>query len=199
MKKIVYVLLTVLLMLLFVACVSEDGPFVSDSGTSGFRENGYTSFDNGTSEVESAAPDLESAASQTVSVSEGTEEGSVMEQNLFYVTVGEDTFTAAFADNSGAEALKELLANGPITIEMNDYGGFEKVGALGQSLPADDTPTNARAGDIVLYQGNQIVVFYGSNSWSYTRLGKINDLTGWEDALGSGNITVTFSLSDPQA
>ena len=122
-----------------------------------------------------------------------------MEQNLFYVTVGEDTFTAAFADNSGAEALKELLANGPIAIEMNDYGGFEKVGALGQSLPADDTPTNARAGDIVLYQGNQIVVFYGSNSWSYTRLGKINDLTGWEDALGSGNITVTFSLSDPQA
>lgn len=68
------------------------------------------------------------------------------------------------------------------------------VGSLGTSLPADDSRTTTRAGDIVLYNGNQIVVFYGSNSWSCTRIGKIDDLSGWEDALGSGDVTVTFSL-----
>ena len=117
-----------------------------------------------------------------------------MEQTAFYVTVGGTTFSATFADNSGAQALKELLADGDITIEMSDYAGFEKVGSLGQSLPTSNSQTTTQAGDIVLYQGNQIVVFYGSNSWSYTRLGKIDDLTGWTEALGSGSVSVTFSL-----
>ena len=80
-----------------------------------------------------------------------------------------------------------------ITIQMTDYSGFEKVGALGTSLPTTNSQTTTQSGDIVLYQGNQIVIFYGSNSWSYTRLGKIDDLTGWKDALGSGDVTVTFS------
>ncbi len=79
---------------------------------------------------------------------------------------------------------------------MSDYSGFEKVGALGTSLPSENSQTTTQAGDIVLYQGNQIVMFYGSNSWSYTRLGHIEDPTGWEEALGSGDVTVTFSLED---
>ena len=89
------------------------------------------------------------------------------------------------------------MAQNPIvTIEMEDYGSFEKVGALGQSLPTENVQTTTQAGDIVLYQGNQIVLFYGSNSWSYTRLGKIDDLTGWEQALGDADVTVTFSLEE---
>ena len=80
-------------------------------------------------------------------------------------------------------------------ILMSDYSGFEKVGALGTSLPASNSQTTTQAGDIVLYNGNQIVVFYGSNSWSYTRLGHIDNLTGWEEALGSGDVMVTFSLT----
>jgi len=87
-----------------------------------------------------------------------------------------------------------MMSNAPINIQMSDYSGFEKVGSLGTSLPADDSQTTTHAGDIVLYNGNQIVIFYGSNSWSYTRLGKIDDLSGWEDALGSGDVMVTFSL-----
>ena len=79
---------------------------------------------------------------------------------------------------------------------MTDYSGFEKVGALGTSLPTSNSQTTTQSGDIVLYQGNQIVIFYGSNSWSYTRLGKIDDLTGWKDALGSGDVTVTFSMEE---
>lgn len=79
---------------------------------------------------------------------------------------------------------------------MSDYAGFEKVGSLGQSLPTENSRITARSGDIVLYQGNQIVMFYGSNSWSYTRLGKIDDLAGWQEALGNGDVTVTLSMQD---
>ena len=117
-----------------------------------------------------------------------------MQQNIFYVTVGSETFSATFAESSGAQALKELLADGDITIQMSDYGSFEKVGPLGQSLPTENSQTTTQAGDIVLYQGNQIVIFYGSNSWSYTRLGKIDVLTDWQESVGSGDIEVTFSL-----
>lgn len=126
--------------------------------------------------------------------SEKSEE-EAMDSHTFYVSVGDTVFAATFAENVGAQALQEMLADGPVTISMSDYGGFEKVGALGQSLPTSNSQTTTQAGDIVLYQGNQIVIFYGSNSWSYTRLGKINDLSGWADALGSGNVSVTFSLT----
>lgn len=119
-----------------------------------------------------------------------------MDQTTFYVAVGGATFSATFAENIGAQALRELLADGPVTISMSDYGGFEKVGSLSQSLPTSNSQTTTQAGDIVLYQGTQIVMFYGSNSWSYTRLGRVDDLTGWADALRGETVSVTFSLAD---
>lgn len=124
-------------------------------------------------------------------------EAPEMDQNTFYVTLAEETFAATFAQTTGATALKALLAEGPLTLSLRDYGGFEKVGPLGQRLPASDAQTTTQSGDIVLYQGNQVVLFYGSNSWSYTRLGRIDDLTGWAEALGSGDILVTLSLQAP--
>ena len=108
--------------------------------------------------------------------------------------IGNSSFTATLENNPAVDAFVEMMNDSSIIIQMNDYSGFEKVGSLGTSLPVDDKQTTTHAGDIVLYNGNQIVIFYGSNSWSYTRLGKIDDLSGWEDALGSGDITVTFSL-----
>ena len=110
------------------------------------------------------------------------------------VQIGESVFTATLEDNAAVDALVKMMENGPVTIQMSDYAGFEKVGALGTSLPTNNSQTTTQAGDIVLYQGNQIVLFYGFNSWSYTRLGKIDDLTGWSEALGSGDVSVTFSL-----
>ena len=88
----------------------------------------------------------------------------------------------------------ERMRESPVRIQMSDYSGFEKVGSLGTSLPTSNSQTTTQAGDIVLYNGNQIVIFYGSNSWNYTRLGYIDDLTGWEEALGRGDVTVIFSL-----
>lgn len=112
------------------------------------------------------------------------------------VQVGGSTFTATLEENTAVDALVEMMEQEPVTIQMSDYSGFEKVGPLGTSLPTSNQQTTTQAGDIVLYQGNQIVMFYGSNSWSYTRLGHIDDLTGWEEALGSGDVTATFSLED---
>lgn len=79
---------------------------------------------------------------------------------------------------------------------MSDYGNFEKVGPLGQSLPTNNQQITTEAGDIILYQGNQITIYYDRNSWNFTRLGKINGVTSRQlrDILGSGDVSVTFSL-----
>lgn len=105
-------------------------------------------------------------------------------------------FAAILENNKGAEAFAEMLRKAPIEIQMSDYGGFEKVGPLGAGLPAEDRQMTTQAGDIVLYNGNRIVMFYGSNSWSYTKLGTVDDLSGWEEALGSRDVTVTFSAGE---
>ena len=110
------------------------------------------------------------------------------------IEAGGSTFTAALEDNEAVNAFVEMLEEGPVEIEMSEYGGFEKVGSLGASLPASNSQMTTQAGDIVLYNSSQIVMFYGSNSWSYTKLAEVEDLTGWEDALGSGSVTVTFSI-----
>jgi len=119
------------------------------------------------------------------------EEDTEMKMN---VQVGGAAFSATLENNEAVSELVAMMQESPVVIEMSDYSGFEKVGPLGRSLTASNSQTTTHAGDIVLYNGNQIVIFYGSNSWSYTRLGHIDDLTGWEDALGSGDVTVTFSL-----
>jgi hypothetical protein len=114
-----------------------------------------------------------------------------------YLKIGDRTLTAALEDNSATQALRQQLAENPITINMSDYGGFEKVGDFGMSFPTSDRRITAKSGDLILYQGNQFVIFYGSNTWSYTRLGKINNVTQQElrNILGSGNVTVILSLN----
>ena len=142
---------------------------------------------------------LQQPASSVESESQTTDRETMAEEisamNMM-VQVGGSTFTATLEENTAVDALVEMMEQEPVTIQMSDYSGFEKVGPLGTSLPTSNQQTTTQAWDIVLYQGNQIVMFYGSNSWSYTRLGHIDDLTGWEEALGSGDVTVTFSLED---
>ena len=115
--------------------------------------------------------------------------------NDMQMMIGETPVTVAWEDNASVEALKALAAEG-ITIEMSMYGGFEQVGSIGQNLPRDDQQTTTTSGDIVLYSGNQLVVFYGSNSWAYTRLGHITDQTPeqMKALLGSGDVTITLSM-----
>jgi len=124
-------------------------------------------------------------------IQDNMEENKVENMN---VQVGDVVFSATLEKNEAVSALVEMMRESPVVIQMSDYSGFEKVGSLGTSLPTSNSQTTTHAGDIVLYNGNQIVIFYGSNSWNYTRLGYIDDLTGWEEALGRGDVTVIFSL-----
>ena len=127
------------------------------------------------------------ASAENTTVQEGDNDMQMM--------IGETPVTVVWEDNASVEALKALAAEG-LTIEMSMYGGFEQVGSIGQSLPRDDQQTTTASGDIVLYSGNQLVVFYGSNSWAYTRLGHITDQTPeqMKVLLGSGDVTITLSI-----
>ena len=111
------------------------------------------------------------------------------------MTIGNTPVSVDWEDNEAVEALKDLCRNQPLTIQMSMYGGFEQVGSIGTALPQNDMRTTTSAGDIVLYSGDQMVVFYGSNSWAYTRLGHITDKTQAElaELLSNGNVTVTLS------
>ncbi len=109
---------------------------------------------------------------------------------------GSHKLSATLANNSSAAAFYELLKKGPVAIKMRDYGNFEKVGPLGTTLPRNDTQITTTAGDIILYQGNQITIYYDTNSWNFTRLGKVDGVTQAElkKILGKGNVTAVFEI-----
>lgn len=114
---------------------------------------------------------------------------------MLYIQIGNATFSAVPAQNEAAEALMDMLAEGPVTVEVENYGGFEKVGELPQALPQQDTRITTKPGDIMLYQGDSIVFFYGSNTWSYTPLGTMQETNRetLRKAFGGSETTVILS------
>ena len=125
----------------------------------------------------------------------GSSEVTEMDKQLTLAINGEE-LSVTWENNASVEALREAVSSESITVQMSKYGGFEQVGALGTSLPRDDVQTTTEPGDIVLYSGNQIVVFYGSNSWAYTKLGRIQEKSTEElaEMLGRENVTLTISI-----
>ena len=116
------------------------------------------------------------------------------------ITIGGQTQNVTLADNAATKVLVEKLRQAPVNVTLNSSGGFEIWGPLGFSLPTSNEQINAQPGDIVLYNGSNICMFYGSNSWGYTRLGKIDGLSGNELRTflkaGESNITVMLSLTN---
>ena len=110
------------------------------------------------------------------------------------IQANDKVFYAGLEDNSSAEAFTEKLSSEAIEVEMHDYGSFEKVGSLPWSLPKNDDEITTGPGDVILYQGNQITIYYDRNTWSFTRMAKISDVTREEllEAFGDGNVTVKF-------
>ena len=125
-----------------------------------------------------------------------TEEKTATEEEtgVLRMKIGDEPVGVEWEDNESTAALGELCRGEPLTISLSRYGGFEQVEPIGSSLPRSDVQTVTQAGDVVLYAGNQIVVFYGSNSWAYTRLGRISDKSGEEMAalLGQSDTTLTL-------
>ena len=123
------------------------------------------------------------------------ENNTTMEDEKMLQMKIDDTYVEVrWEDNASVEALKELCKENEFKIQMSMYGGFEQVGYIGQDLPRDDVQTTTSYGDIVLYSGNNIVVFYGSNSWAYTRLGHIEniDQDQLRDLLSNGDVIITL-------
>lgn len=112
------------------------------------------------------------------------------------INVNSHTLTVELAENKSVDALMDLLGKGPVTYTAHDYGNFEKVGDLGFSLPQTNESITTEPCDVVLYQGNSICIFYGPNSWSYTRIGKITgvDKNELKSILGDGEVEIRLSL-----
>ena len=139
---------------------------------------------NETIETSSNASESTSAPTETTIVTE--------EETSMVLMIGDTEVPVTWEDNASVEELKTLAGNG-LTISLSMYGGFEQVGSIGQSIARDDEQITTSSGDIVLYSGDQIVIFYGSNSWAYTKLGKI-DLSEEEmtSLLSNGDVTITL-------
>ena len=180
-------LLLALMLLLLTGC-SSTGP----AETGALTESG--------SAEETTLPTVTEPASENEPSEPHATESSLPEgtDRMIYAHVNGKVLKILAAENSSADAFLDLLKAGDVTVEMHDYGSFEKVGPLGTTLPRNDEQITTEPGDVILYQGDQITIYYDVNSWSFTRLGKVQDMSQAElkDILGSGNVTVTFSLSE---
>jgi hypothetical protein len=145
-----------------------------------------------TTAAETTAVSETEAASKPVTgdAGKGVDEENTGAETTMRLLIGEEEIPVAWEENESVKALQKLS---PLTIQMSMYGGFEQVGPIGQNIVREDQQTVTDSGDIVLYSGNQIVIFYGSNSWAYTRLGHI-DLSEQEmrNLLSNGDVTITL-------
>ena len=201
MKKKTAVLLIAVCCVLFSACSSEGSktettastaqPTTSEGTTAAISTQPST---NGTTEPTTQAPESTAFNEPEAQVQSVEQTEQAVKASALQMTIGDTPVSVDWEDNESVEALKDLCSNQPLTIQMSMYGGFEQVGSIGADLPQNDEQTTTSSGDIVLYSGDQIVVFYGSNTWAYTRLGHIADKTQAElnELLSNGNITVTL-------
>lgn len=182
MKKLSFIILLVSLILLMAACGTRQN---TDTQSLAETETALALSKTEQSESDSVLPKQESET--------GKREDESME---IQITVGDTILTATPENNPSAEAFLALLQDHPITVEMSDYAGMEKVGSLGNSLITSDSRISVGAGDIILYQGNQITIYYGTNTWNFTKLAHIDGATEENllEILGNGDVEVIFSL-----
>lgn len=181
MKKLL-LLLTSIVGLCFASCCSDAASSTQDRSS------------KTSSAVQTQSSSIDISSQQTSSeIKTDSKEDSEMKLDI---DVEGKHLTAALADSRAAQELAQKLKEGPIKVLLEEYGGFEKVGSLPWSLTKDDEQTDTEPCDIMLYQGDKMTIFYGTNSWSYTRLGRLENITQEElkSILGEGDVKVTLSL-----
>ena len=178
---------------LFAGCSGAD----TEEDRNRTQWQGIVSEQENTDLVQQPEGDAAVEPQQNTQMDTETEKSEEMEAML-QMKIGDTVVAVDWENNESVEALKALCQDGPLTIQMSMYGGFEQVGPIGSRLPSADVQTQTSAGDIVLYSSDQIVVFYGSNSWAYTRLGHVadRDAAGMRELLGHGDVTITISMGD---
>ena len=195
MKKLVALVVVLLLSITLTAC----GNVQNKAESTVQPETSSNTNSDGSSVLESTITSEENTDDaqkpQTSTEDNGASEET--EEKALKMTIGSTPVSVKWEDNESVNYLKELCRDQPVIISMSMYGGFEQVGNIGADLPRNDVQTTTASGDIVLYSDNQLVVFYGSNSWAYTRLGHITDKTSQEmtELLSGGNVTITLSIS----
>ncbi len=175
-------LLLLLAALLLSACGGEAAPVPTEAATE--------------TEAPVVTPAETAAPTRTPAEAEALAEEPEEEETSLKLWIGEQEIEVLWEDNDSVRALEELAGTEGLTVALSGYGGFEQVGSLGTRLPRSDVQTVTEPGDIVLYSGNSIVLFYGSNSWAYTRLGKIQGLDENElrELLGSGDVSIRLVM-----
>ena len=182
-------------LLLFALCGCAKTEAPESVSTSVSNSTGAVAGDTALPESENSTESQVELPSEPDSQQITTTEDAPVKTDLKLKIDGQEV-SVAWEDNESVTALTELAAQAPITIQMSMYGDFEQVGPIGTSLPRNDVQTTTQAGDIVLYSGNQIVIFYGCNSWTYTRLGHLTGKSESEIAelLERKNVTLTLSV-----
>ena len=188
MKRNIFII--VMLIIVIIACIGAIF-FIVKNKKSDIEEN-----QNKDTNIK-----VENYSNTTSNLDEDTKNSNNMEKinmDEIIIKVNGRVLNVKLEDNTSAKSFAEKLKSGDITINAHDYGNFEKVGNLGFSLPTNDKNITTEAGDLILYQGNQITLYYDTNSWNFTKLGKVQNVLQNElkEILGSGNVELTFSLND---
>lgn len=145
-------------------------------------------------QTEQNSPEEISETEEAENLNINTAEEIQKEEMTMILKINGEVIETVWETNESVSALHKLAAEKPLTIRMSMYGGWEQVGSIGKSLPRNDVQTTAVPGDIMLYSGNQIVLFYGNNSWAYTKLGSMQlEQSELESLLGNGDVTVEIS------
>ena len=181
------------LVLIFAGCERKTPEVITDPEIKE-ESSVFSQTEPDNTEVQSALPET-SDTSKPEKPTNLTQETDAENMELILKIDGTEV-SVAWENNEAVDAIRKLAASGGLEINMSMYGGFEQVGSIGQSIPRSDEQTTTKAGDIVLYSGNQVVVFYGSNSWTYTRLGRITGKTEQElaEMLGKKNVVLSFEI-----
>ena len=189
MKRLIFMVLLFAMLFMVTAC----GNSKEEEKTDKESEIGTVSTKQPNEESEEVK-EVETEIQPAESVGENTQQEET--EMKMKIQVGDTIFTATLAENSSVDALKELMADGSLTLNMSDYANMEKNADLGVTLPQNNEQRNAQAGDIILYQGRTFVIYYDTNSWSLTPIGKIDNVDAEElrEALGTGDVTVILSL-----
>ena len=189
----IFIVFLLALVLIFAGCERKTPKVITDPEIKE-ESSVFSQTESDNTEVQSALPET-SDTSKPEKPTDLTQETDAENMELIMKIDGTEV-SVAWENNESVDAIRNLAASGGLEINMSMYGGFEQVGSIGQSIPRSDEQTTTNAGDIVLYSGNQVVVFYGSNSWAYTRLGRITGKTEQElaEMLGKENVVLSFEI-----
>ncbi len=177
MKKIIAIISGILI--LAIVCIAISSLFINDKEQNNVTQNNYDNVSEKTNVINDARSEI----------------------SMIKLSVNDKILSIKLENNSSSIAFIEKLKDGEIIINANDYGNFEKVGELGFSLPTNDKEITTEVGDLILYQGNKITLYYDTNTWNFTKLGKVQNVTQEElkQILGDGDVTLKFSILNEES